>query len=290
MKSALAIIPIVGSAIFIICAAASIFVDFIRLSRNGGNVDLIRYIPLATQDVKQPPYWIWVVGCTVFTPTVILTAMWQSRLAENMEKSQENLFTFGIVMGATSFLLAVVPTANAIGIGLHIFLATAFQTFGIVYGIQSLMLAHNAFRDNSLYLVRLVLLIGCGVAVAGTIITFPNHAGLMLNNRSDQEITSWRRWLGALVAFFQLLMGTCLGLIVASGAAETFKLDPTLKNYEIIGIIVAFVILTPAVAAILHKAVGQNSSDNVQGFMHVSLFHSNDEENDNRNIETKFIQ
>lgn len=150
-----------------------------------------------------------------FAPTIILTAIWQGQLVKSsgLHKGMgQQAITFSICSGSSVFLVAVVPITNAITGALHILTATLVQAFGDMYGIQAMKIAGEVFENNGLYVIRLVLLMGCAVAGVVSAMVMPKAMGtargLSVEGRTDVHVRNARRWMLA-GATGQMTLGAC---------------------------------------------------------------------------------
>jgi hypothetical protein len=80
-------------------------------------------------------FWLFVMGCTVFSPSIVVTGLWQAQLAQKNDLAQM-LTLFSVFCGVCAILVALIPMINRVGIILHVVTATLFMISGSICTVR----------------------------------------------------------------------------------------------------------------------------------------------------------
>jgi hypothetical protein len=252
MSAAYGIIPALGGITLLVGGTLALMID-----RNDLHADpttpqpiLVRYTSQATYDVHKRPHWIFIVTTCVFGPCLVMTAIWQAALAQELEDTQQatmDNLPFLLILQATlcavgGYGVAVLPMGNTLGTIIHVITASIFAIFGIQYCFRAYQLASDR-GDDALATVRLALGLFGGVGglttcvsvypgVAGTFVldkhqqvcqTQPNNT--TANQEDNEDFLSvrgrwWARIGETILAIGQISIAIAMALCVLSATVE----------------------------------------------------------------------
>lgn len=82
MPAGYAVVPAVGGGVLTVATVAALVVDYMDQLALDDGPPLMRYLSIATADTNKWPHWLFVMGCTVFSPSIVVTGLWQAQLAQ----------------------------------------------------------------------------------------------------------------------------------------------------------------------------------------------------------------
>ena len=190
MTAGHAIVPVVGGFALMFGGALALYVDRLDVIREGGPFPaLIRYTSLATYNLKKRPHWIFVGTCIIFSPSLILTSMWQAQFIENWDNNSssnsdlsDRIRLFGILTAIGGYLVAILPMGTALGCFIHMITSCMFCALGLNYSFTTATLAQEQDRDT-LAFIRVIF--GSIAVVGAAVIVFTTPIGIQASYRLE---------------------------------------------------------------------------------------------------------
>ena len=145
MPAGYAVVPAVGGGALTAATVAALVVDYMDQLALDDGPPLMRYVSIATADTNKWPHWLFVMGCTVFSPSIVVTGLWQAQLAQKNDLAQM-LTLFSVFCGVCAILVALIPMINRVGIILHVVTATLFTISGSMYCTERRMMMYLPWR------------------------------------------------------------------------------------------------------------------------------------------------
>lgn len=258
MPAGYAVVPAVGGGALAAATMAALVVDYMDQLALDDGPPLMRYVSIATADTNKWPHWLFVMGCTVFSPSIVVTGLWQAQLAQKNDLAQM-LTLFSVFCGVCAILVALIPMMNRVGIILHVVTATFFTISGSMYCTVARDLAVERNNDT---VAEARAVFSYGGVVGGALILFSLskalHGTTRLENHANApegsnarltptQIVNARRW-GAILGTGQVSVGISITLTLASGVIDAKAVDRSSTTTIIAGVVVALGALLLAAA------------------------------------------